>query len=338
MKVYQRLLNILAESIFPEYWSRDELVHYLKLAQTEFVKDTKILVKSSLLKPKLISRMTQAFQIGIPPVTIENGCYEIPSDCIDILSVYWNGEALGQKDVNYLNTYSGGYSSETKGIGRNFGDFWKNQKGTPKHWILFEGGIRYFPYMEEAFTQVVNTLHNSDIEDLANFRIILPEEITANSGFYMSSYGTGIWEELTLGKDYEVNDVSFSQFSFRAFILKKELASRISMFKTHYDYNVSILYVQESKCASVDYVRTPSFVDLKPLTGWDEILLEIPEIYHEAVADYAAYLALSKEGDKQQDMEKAAVYLQRYQKKVGDCTIGKAEIDIDPMNNIPFIL
>lgn len=330
MKVYQRLLNILAESIFPEYWSRDELVHYLKLAQTEFVKDTKILVKSSLLKQKLINRMTQAFQSGIPPVAIENGCYDIPSDCIDILSVYWNGEALGQKDVNYLNTYSGGYSSETKGIGRNFGDFWKNQKGTPKHWILFEGGIRYFPYIEEAFTQVVNTLSDSDITNIANYSIALPESINADSGFYMSGYGIGIWEELVLGKDYKVENGFF--------LPMQELASRISMFKTHYDYNVSILYVQESKCASVDYVRTPSFVDLKPLTGWDEILLEIPEIYHEAVADYAAYLALSKEGDKQQDMEKAAVYLQRYQKKVGDCTIGKAEIDIDPMNNIPFIL
>lgn len=84
---------------------------------------------------------------------------------------------------------------------------------------------------------------------------------------------------------------------------------------------------------TVDYVYSPALlVD-------DEDEPEYPAIYHSAVWQYAAWLALSKEGEQTQDLQKARRYLALFEDTVNKVLMDNmAPIDIDFSLTAPFIL
>lgn len=331
MNIYDRLLNILAESLTPEYWQRHELIHYLKLAQSAFAYDTKLMVRRNSLLPKIKNRLSDKLRTSIPSIELEEGVYAFPEDCKDVISITWNGEQVGHKNITYLNTYSGYRDAERQGVGRRFRKNWEDMKGKPVHWINQENGIRFFPKCSERLMQIVKRLSDEDIQLIDEYYFELPEQIGKNSGFYYSVYGVGTWDRLTINEDFTIDD----EFNF---IPTEKLIEKIERYKKEYDYNMSFMFLEESSKAVMYYYYEPQFVDLKPINGEEGVLIETDERHHEAIANYAAYLALSKEGDKTQDLEKASVYLQRYQKEVADCRLGRSEVDIDPCNSLPFIL
>lgn len=84
---------------------------------------------------------------------------------------------------------------------------------------------------------------------------------------------------------------------------------------------------------SIDYYCLP-----KPLVN-DEDEPEYPRAYHSAIWKYAAWLALSKEGEKTQDFQKARFYLEMFEREVARAQSDSSEsIDIDYRLSAPFIL
>ena len=84
---------------------------------------------------------------------------------------------------------------------------------------------------------------------------------------------------------------------------------------------------------SIDYYCLP-----KPLVD-DEDEPEYPRAYHSAIWKYAAWLVLSKEGEKTQDFQKARFYLEMFEREVARAQSDSSEsIDIDYRLSAPFIL
>lgn len=89
----------------------------------------------------------------------------------------------------------------------------------------------------------------------------------------------------------------------------------------------------QDRNVSIDYYCLP-----KPLVN-DEDEPEYPRAYHSAIWKYAAWLALSKEGEKTQDFQKARFYLEMFEREVSRAQSDSSEsIDIDYRLSAPFIL
>lgn len=89
----------------------------------------------------------------------------------------------------------------------------------------------------------------------------------------------------------------------------------------------------QDRNVSIDYYCLP-----KPLVN-DEDEPEYPRAYHSAIWKYAAWLALSKEGEKTQDFQKARFYLEMFEREVARAQSDSSEsIDIDYRLSAPFIL
>lgn len=96
--------------------------------------------------------------------------------------------------------------------------------------------------------------------------------------------------------------------------------------------DLSFSRLQDSN-VSIDYYCLP-----KPLVN-DEDEPEYPRAYHSAIWKYAAWLALSKEGEKTQDFQKARFYLEMFEREVARAQSDSSEsIDIDYRLSAPFIL
>jgi hypothetical protein len=84
---------------------------------------------------------------------------------------------------------------------------------------------------------------------------------------------------------------------------------------------------------SIDYCYSPA------LLVNDEDEPEYPSVYHSAVWQYAAWLALSKDGEKTQDFQKARFYLGMFEQTVTQALReNSAPIDIDFSVVAPFVL
>lgn len=84
---------------------------------------------------------------------------------------------------------------------------------------------------------------------------------------------------------------------------------------------------------SIDYCYSPA------LLVNDEDEPEYPSVYHSAVWQYAAWLALSKEGEKTQDFQKARFYLGMFEQTVAQALKeSSVPIDIDFSVVAPFVL
>lgn len=69
----------------------------------------------------------------------------------------------------------------------------------------------------------------------------------------------------------------------------------------------------------------------------DTLCPEIPRVLRDAVVNYAAFLALSKEGKKTQDLEKAAVYLKRYEQALAKAaSFTSDEVDVAAEVSMPW--
>ena len=89
----------------------------------------------------------------------------------------------------------------------------------------------------------------------------------------------------------------------------------------------------QDRNVSIDYYNLP-----KPLVN-EEDEPEYPAAYHSAIWKYAAWLALSKEGEKTQDFQKARFYLEMFEREVVRAHSDSSEpIDLDYRLSAPFIL
>jgi hypothetical protein len=84
---------------------------------------------------------------------------------------------------------------------------------------------------------------------------------------------------------------------------------------------------------TMDYIYLPaSLVDSS-----DEP--EIPTVFHDACWQWAAFLALSKEGAKTQDVKKAGIYLTQFEETIFPAkSFTETEIDIEPAVQMPWML
>lgn len=64
---------------------------------------------------------------------------------------------------------------------------------------------------------------------------------------------------------------------------------------------------------------------------------EIPSVYHDACWQWAAFLALSKEGAKSQDVKKSTIYLDAFERAVNSSrSFTDSEVDIEPATQMPW--
>jgi hypothetical protein len=64
---------------------------------------------------------------------------------------------------------------------------------------------------------------------------------------------------------------------------------------------------------------------------------EIPAVYHDACWQWAAFLALSKEGSKSQDVKKSTIYLDSFERAVNASrSFTDSEVDIEPATQMPW--
>lgn len=336
MNVYQRLVNILAETINPEYWSIHELIYYLKLSQNEFAKQTRITRKNRCLA-QAIEKITDD-----QDVEFLDGEYFFPEDCLDVLSVQWNGIPLDQKSLTYLETaYSGTSSQEIlKGSGRIMETGWRSITGFPHHWI-HDRNVRIFPLAKEeptvtvlADTNAILASNKFAVESSKGMQFIVRFNaiVTEDNESYTSQ---SIFWRLDPKKYtfFTKNDQLYLSLNPKYLSLIRE---SIANNKT-----VELLSYSFSSSVTMDYVYEPAFKALEPFQVEQEgfVVLGLPEQWHEAVVCYAAYLALSKEGDKTQDLGKAAIYQQRFQEYVEQAKrLAEGEIDIDPFVQLPFVI
>ncbi len=337
MNVYQRLINILAETVNPEYWSIHELIYYLKISQDEFAKQTRITRKNC--------NLAQAIEKITDGQTIEflDGEYCFPTDCLDVLSVQWNGKPLDQKSLTYLETaYSGTSSQEIlKGSGRIMETGWRSITGFPHHWI-HDRNVRIFPLSKEEPTVTVlantNAMLNSNkfavesskgVQYVIRFNTVVTED---NETYTSQSL---FWRlEPEKYKFFTKNDQLYLALNPKYLLLIREA---IANGKT-----VELLCYPLSPAVTMDYIYKPEFKALtEPFQVEQEgfVVLGLSEQWHEAVVCYAAYLALSKEGDKTQDLGKASIYQKRFQEYVEQAKgLAEGEIDIDPFVQLPFVI
>lgn len=82
---------------------------------------------------------------------------------------------------------------------------------------------------------------------------------------------------------------------------------------------------------SIDYIYIPS-----DMTANDDIP-DIPPAFHDAIWQYAAYLALTREGQQTQDYQKASVYREMFEANVARAIrLVQPPVDIDYAVNMPF--
>lgn len=82
---------------------------------------------------------------------------------------------------------------------------------------------------------------------------------------------------------------------------------------------------------TMDYIRLPIGLEV------DEDEPEIPNNFHDACWQWAAFLALSKEGEMTQDLKKAEIYLNQFRRLVGAAgDFTETEIDIEPAVQMPW--
>lgn len=335
MNIYQRLINILSESINPEYWSASELMHYLKLAQNNFARETRITRKNV----KLASAY-KSLSVGSSLDFIASE-YDLPSDCLEIMSVQFKGKPLDKKDITFLEAaYSGTSSQEViKGSGRINETGWRQMTGTPIHWIFDNKKVRVFPAINEVPETVIipSDIENSNVfavDYVEGMRIVLLfyNQIIENNEVYTKE---SIFIPLTKDKYF------FSTRNNQIYLSFSDEYIKTLRRNIEDGWNIEIIAYAPSDTVTADYVYEPALKILRP-DKYDEenaIIIELPEQWHEAIACYAAYLALSKEGDKTQDLAKANIYLQRYQDYVAQAKrLAEGEIDIDPFVQLPFVI
>lgn len=362
MNVYHRLLNILAETTQPEYWNIDELIHYIDLAQRKLAKDSRLYRSIKRLVPA-IDPIEPASRL---PATIltkpSRGLYQVPEDCLEIDNIYWNGKLLDKANLVFLNSRFAGIShfAGLKGKGRHFEEPVKDTEGEPDNWT-YDNGIRLVPCHDDidfCFVSMTEYDMNLDAEneelqinDLTNYfasaLIETERPIDSETCLYVQFarvikvvdgvryLNEGEWQKLKFNKDYFIS----SHDGFQRILLSDELIHRISCTYSTYTILPTFLFINPSVHATIDYIAIPKIRwDIKTLND-KGVELELPERHHEAIADYAAFLALSKEGRKTQDVEKAQIYLQRFTTHVGELlNMTKGSVNVDYANKLPFRL
>lgn len=369
MNVYHRLLNILAETSQPEYWTIDELVHCLELSQRQFVKDTKVIKKHKGLVPAF-DENEPASRLPVTMSTVLNeGLYQIPDDCLEIRNVYYRGKLLDKTDIDSINAnYAGNsYFLGLKGSGLRFYENWRKTLGEPAQWV-YDGGIRIIPreYDEVKFLFITLTEYDLDLErveydvndiptlekcsncnDCSFKKLIVKtsDVLISNSTLYWQFarllkyvdgtpfYDEGAWEKLEYNKDYFL---SSSKYETRI-LFSDEILCKMCDRYNGFTVLPTLLIINPSKNATIDYIPDPKIEwDIKTLND-KGVKLQISPVHSEAVACYAAYLALSKEGKKSQDIEKATIYLQRYQEYALSVKLAlKGSVNLNYEARLPF--
>ena len=312
------------------------------MAQNEFVRQTQLFRKNAKLS------------LGIEP-SADNfsdepdfltGEYDLPDDCLDIVSVQWNGIPLDKKGIAYLETAYTGTSnhSEIRGDGRLMDESWRDSKGTPIHWTYDNKRIRMFPLIEEH--PLVNTIDTSLESTDVRFPVAIVRGTASDYVVLLRIYGTTTENDVTYSKAsmfmklHASTDYSFEKDSDQQMYLTltESILTRIRSWLNS-GWSIGIYTYTKSASAKADYVYKPYFIIDNPddYSDVESVHIEVDEQWHEAVASYAAYLALSKEGDKTQDLQKAQIYLARFSDMVKQAkNLTDAEIDIDPMVLLPF--
>jgi len=352
---------MLAETTQPEYWTIDELIHYLDIAQREFVKDSRLFTKTKGLVPSF----NQNEPVSQLPVTLSTipskGLYQMPDDCMDIKKVYWQGKLLEKANIDFLNARFAGNSHfhNKKGIGRHFTEPLADVAGEPESWA-YDNGIRIVPNGMDDIDVWYSTLTEYDMnldedvelntndlcEEFKNM-VISNRNINSETCIYIQFaqkiktvgekdyYREGQWEKLTYDRDYFISteDGSFVVF------FSDEYIHKIKCMYCHKKILPTLLFINPSLKATIEYIPVP-------ILSWDiktievkGVCLEIPQLHHEVVACYAAFLALSKEGKKTQDLEKSQIYLQRYTTYINDVSrLTKGSVNVDYSTILPFRL
>lgn len=362
MNIYHRLLNILAETTQPEYWNIDELIHYLDLGQRQLVKDSDLFRRTRKLVPA-VDVMEPASQMPATILTkLSKGLYQIPDDCMEVENVYWRGKMLDKSNLTFLNSRFAGIShfSGKKGRGRHYEESVRETEGIPSAWT-YDNGIRIVPCHDHpdfcfySMTEYDMNLDSenealsvNDLSDYFNTVLIETEKPISSETYIYVQFARvikvvdgvkylneGEWKRLHFNKDYFVS----SKDGYQRVLLSDELIHRISCTYKNFTILPTFLFINPSDNATVDYIAVPKLKwDIKTLNA-KGVEMELPEQHHEAIACYAAFLALSKEGRKTQDMEKAQIYLQRYQTyTAGLIRQARGSINVDYANILPFRL
>jgi len=362
MNVYHRLLNILAETIQPEYWNIDELIHYLDLGQRQLAKDSALFRKMKRLVPA-VDTMEPASQMPATILTkLSKGLYQIPDDCMEVENVYWQGKLLDKSNLTFLNSRFSGIShfSGKKGRGRYFHESVRETEGEPVSWT-YDNGIRVIPCNDNvdfcffSMTEYDMNLDGeneelqlNDLTEYFNTALIETERPVTSETYVYAQFARvikvvdgvkylneGEWKRLYFDKDYFVS----SKDGYQKVLLSDELIHRISCTYQNFTILPTFLFINPSGNATVDYIPVPKIAwDIRTLND-KGVDLELPEQHHEAIACYAAFLALSKEGRKSQDVEKAQIYLGRYQSYItGLLRQARGSVNVDYANILPFRL
>lgn len=362
MNIYHRLLNILAEQLQPEYWTIDELIHYIDLSQRQFYRDSKLFTK----KKGLVPSFQQNEPVSQMPVTIltvlDKGQYQMPDDCMDIKKVYWRGKLLEKANIDFINAKYAGNSHfhNLKGSGEHFEAPLPMVTGEPDCW-LYDNGIRLVPCgiedLDFWFTTLtaydMNLYENTELvtndlcEQFEKLALRTTHKVDSQTHIYIQFaqkvktvddvdyYIDGQWERLIYNKDYYVSTENGSYIVF----LSDEYIQRIKCSYRCKTIMPTFLFINPSKFAKVDYIPIPEISwDIKTIE-LEGVKLEAPQIHHEAIACYAAFLALSKEGKKTQDIDKSQIYLSRYNAYCNDIAKQtKGSVNVDVKSILPFRL
>lgn len=364
MNIYHRLLNILAEQLQPEYWTIPELVHYIDLAQRQFYKDSGLYRKIKGLVPSF-NQNEPAAQLPVTITTIlDKGLYQVPEDSIEIKKVWWRGKLLDKANYSFINSRFAGNShfSNIRGMGSHYDFPLKHTCGEPSNWV-YDNGIRIVPsgFDDINFWFVTITDYdmnldeneeltvNEDLNDYLQETIIKTTrgEITSDTHLYIQNsryintiggvkyYDEGQWSRLRYNKDYFIS----SKDGFNVVFFSEEVIHKIGCKYENWNVLPNLLFINPSRNATLEYIPLPTLKwDLNTI-NIKGVEIETPEIHHEAIACYAAFLALSKEGKKTQDIEKAQIYLSRFTAYISDVNKQtKGSVNVDRRSVLPFRL
>lgn len=352
MNVYHRLLNILAEQLQPEYWTIDELCSFIDLAQRQFALDTRFFDKREMLVPAFTSDHISDFYENFK---IVDGLYQVPDDCLEMRRVYWDGKLLEKSNEDFLSaSVSGnGYFEGIKGEVGSFTEPVRTAKGEPKTWF-YDGGIRIVPIgdsTEKAFERTSRSLELTVWSPEQTHATIKrgEERIDTKTKIYtqfatlynITNTAESInlrdrqWKLLKYEEDYVIakSKISYIYIVLTPKKIDEFIASNKKPSSTFW------LFVQPSEHAEAEYTPVPRIKwDIKTVSE-SGVEIETPSPYHEAIASYSAFLALSKEGRKSQDVDKAQIYYQRYLRFIEPArrTV-RGAIAIDNRSVMPFRL
>lgn len=334
MNLYQRLLNILSESITPEYWSEKELCRYIEMGAKEFARRTKITRRHAKLSPKIdVMSVDENFD----ELEFKEGSYEIPFDCLSVESVQWDGKPLDKKSLTFMEARYAGTSEylNIRGSGRFFDGGWRVAEGLPVHWLYDDKSIRLFPDPKENFGIFYSNLTsvparipiaNISRKGLKVYLYKRKEKTENNATFFY--YGR--WSLIPETK-YAFCNMNGTLYVEPTAKFRDELTALQEEFK------LTLAAVLPSHSASIDYVYSPR-ISFNDIFSPDGIESDLDPLYDEAVADYAAFLALTKEGSKTQDIQKADIYLRKFEEEVEKFGLSDRGVDIDFAVQMPFII